>query len=54
MNAIVNLTDYDSKHPYSQLSGHVYYKMSAYTWTRNGIADYRAQCQTELLRSELW
>ena len=38
MNAIVNLTDYDSKHPYSQLSGHVYYKMSAYTWTRNGIA----------------
>ena len=38
MKAIVSLTDYDSKHPYSQLSGHAYYKMSAYTWTRNGIA----------------
>ena len=37
MKAIVSLTDYDSKHPYSQLSGHAYYKMSAYTWTRNGI-----------------
>lgn len=38
MNAIVTLTDYDEQHPYSQLSGHVYYKMENYTWTRNGVA----------------
>lgn len=38
MNAIVNLEDYDESHPYSQLSGHVYYKMSNYNWARNGVA----------------
>ena len=53
MKAIVSLTDYDSKHPYSQLSGHAYYKMSAYTWTRNGI-ETTERMQTEPLRSELW
>lgn len=38
MNAIVTLTDYDAEHPYSQLSGHVYYKMEDYTWTRNNVS----------------
>lgn len=38
MNAIVTLSDYDVKHPYSQLSGHVYYKMENYTWIRNGVS----------------
>lgn len=37
MKKLANLEDYDDNHPYSQLSGHVYYKMSNYTWTRNGI-----------------
>lgn len=38
MEAIVTLTDYDSRRPYSQLSGHVYYKMEDYVWTRNGVS----------------
>lgn len=38
MNAIVRLTDYDERHPYSQLSGHVYYKMEDYTWMRNDVS----------------
>lgn len=37
MNAIVLLQDYDERHPYSQLSGHVYYRMRNFTWTRNGV-----------------
>lgn len=34
MQALVNLTDYDAQHPYSQLSGHLYYKMTDLTWKR--------------------
>lgn len=37
MKAIVTLTDYDAKHPYSQLSGRIFYKMEDFNWTRNGI-----------------
>ncbi len=37
MKAIVNLEDYDEAHPYSQLTGHVFYKMSNYNWTRAGV-----------------
>lgn len=38
MEALVTLTDYDTDHPYSQLSGHLYYSMSNFTYTRNGIS----------------
>ena len=38
MNAIVNLTDYDAEHPYSQLSGHVYYKMLPFNWSRGDVS----------------
>lgn len=48
MKAIVTLTDYDSKRPYSQLSGHVYYKMSDYTWTRKGIASTERNAKLNL------
>lgn len=34
MTALCNLTDYDTNHPYSKLSGHLYYKMSDYNWSR--------------------
>ena len=37
MKAIVSLTDYDSKHPYSQLSGHANNKKSTYTRTHKHI-----------------
>lgn len=48
MQAIVTLTDYDSNHPYSQLSGRVFYKMSDYTWTRNGIENTEANAKLNL------
>lgn len=38
MNAIVNLEDYDTEHPYSQLSGHIYYKMVPFYWTRGDVS----------------
>ena len=38
MNAIVNLKDYDTEHPYSQLSGHIYYKMVPFYWTRGDVS----------------
>lgn len=38
MNAIVNLVDYDAEHPYSQLSGHVYYKRAPYSWSRGDVS----------------
>lgn len=38
MNAIVNLEDYDAEHPYSQLSGHIYYKMVPFYWTRGDVS----------------
>ena len=38
MNAIVNLKDYDAEHPYSQLSGHVYYKRVPYSWSRGDVS----------------
>lgn len=38
MNAIVNLADYDAEHPYSQLSGHVYYKRVPYSWSRGDVS----------------
>jgi hypothetical protein len=34
MTALCNLTDYDANHPYSKLSGHLYYKMTDYNWSR--------------------
>lgn len=34
MQALANLQDYDKSHPYSQLSGHVYYKMVDFPWMR--------------------
>lgn len=34
MKALANLEDYDAKHPFSQLSGHIYFKMSDYSWSR--------------------
>lgn len=33
MEALCNLTDYDEEHPYSQLSGHLYYKRVPFTFT---------------------
>lgn len=45
LNALANLTDYDEDHPYSQLSGHLYYKMSNFTYTRNGVASTIANAQ---------
>lgn len=41
MTALVNLEDYDNEHPFSQLSGHIYYKMSDYSWSR-GSSSYIA------------
>lgn len=38
MNAIVNLKDYDTEHPYGQLSGHIYYKMVPFYWTRGDVS----------------
>ena len=38
MNAIVNLKDYDTEHPYRQLSGHIYYKMVPFYWTRGDVS----------------
>ncbi|MDO4162949.1 MAG: RagB/SusD family nutrient uptake outer membrane protein [Bacteroides sp.] len=38
MKALVELQDYDEDHPYSQLSGHLYYYMTDYAWTRNSIS----------------
>lgn len=38
MNAIVNLEDYDTEHPYSQLSGHIYYKMVPFYWIRGDVS----------------
>ncbi len=38
MEALANLTDYDSDHPYSQLSGHLYYYMSGFTENGYSIA----------------
>lgn len=38
MNAIVNLEDYDTEHPYSQLTGHIYYKMVPFYWTRGDVS----------------
>lgn len=38
MQALCGLSDYDAEHPYSQLSGHIYYKMSDYNWVRAGVA----------------
>lgn len=38
MNAIVNLKNYDAEHPYSQLSGHIYYKMVPFYWTRGDVS----------------
>lgn len=38
MNAIVNLENYDTEHPYSQLSGHIYYKMVPFYWTRGDVS----------------
>lgn len=37
LNALANLTDYDAEHPYSQLSGNLYYKMGTFTWICEGI-----------------
>ena len=39
MKSLVLLQDYDENHPYSQLSGHVYYKMGNLNWTRNGVTN---------------
>lgn len=39
MNKLVKLEDYDAAHPYSQLTvgGYIYYSMSDYNWTRDGV-----------------
>lgn len=34
MTALVNFEDYDANHPFSQLSGHLYYKYADYSWHR--------------------
>lgn len=36
MKAIVELTDYDAKHPYSQLSGYIYYQLEDLDYTSSG------------------
>ena len=38
LECLCNFTDYDEDHPYSQLSGHLYYYMSDYAYTRAGIS----------------
>lgn len=38
MDALANLTDYDDNHPYSKLSGNVYFKKVNFTWTRDGLS----------------
>lgn len=48
LTALANLTDYDAEHPYSQLSGHVYYKLVNYTWVRNGIETTTPACKLNL------
>lgn len=48
LNALANLTDYDESHPYSQLSGHVFYKLEDYTWVRNGIETTTPACVLKL------
>lgn len=48
MNAIINLEDYDSEHPYSQLSGHVYYKRVPFTWTRGDVSYTEADAKLNL------
>lgn len=48
MKAIVNLQDYDADHPYSQLSGRVFYSMSDFTWTRAGIETTEANAKLNL------
>lgn len=39
MAAICKLEDYDAEHPYSQLSGHVYYKMVPFSWKRGDVSN---------------
>lgn len=48
MKALVLLQDYDADHPYSQLSGHVYYKMSNLTWIRNGVTNIAENAKINL------
>lgn len=48
MKAIVSLTNYDDEHPYSQLSGHVFYYMSDFTWTRSGVASTETAAKLNL------
>lgn len=48
MEAIVTLQDYDEAHPYSQLTGHVFYKMSNYNWTRAGVSNTEADAKLNL------
>lgn len=45
MEALCNLTDYDSDHPYSQLSGHIYYKKAPFTWACGNISTTKADAK---------
>lgn len=38
MQALENHEDYDAAHPYSQLSGHLYYKMVNFAWIRGDLS----------------
>lgn len=48
MIALANLTDYDAEHPFSQLSGRVYYKLVDYTWTRAGVTNIASKAKLSL------
>lgn len=48
MNAICNLEDYDEDHPYSQLSGHVYYQYAPFNWTRGDVSYTEKDAKLEI------
>lgn len=48
MNAIVNFEHYDDAHPYDQLSGHLYYKMSKFTYNRGEMTKTIDKAKLEL------